>query len=70
MKGYERIKKDIIEQYHKVNNRLENINKNTEYGVYTYYQKELERLESILYKIDVNIGIIKNNNDVSKHDKF
>ena len=69
MKGYERIKKDIIDQYNKVNNRLESINKNTEYGVYTYYQKELERLESILYKIDVNISILKNNKDVSKHDK-
>ena len=69
MKGYERIKKDITEQYHKVNNRLESINKNTEYGVYTYYQKELERLESLLYKIDVNISILKNNKEVSKHDK-
>ena len=69
MKGYERIKKDIIEQYHKVNNRLENINKNTEYGVYVYYQKELERLESLLSKIDVNISILKNNKEVSKHDK-
>lgn len=69
MKGYERIKKDIINQYYKVNNRLESIDKNTEYGVYTYYQKELERLESLLSKIDVNIGIIKNNKEVSKHDK-
>ena len=69
MKGYERIKKDIIDQYYKVNNRLESINKNTEYGVYTYYQKELERLESLLYKIDVNISILKNNKEVSKHDK-
>ena len=69
MKGYERIKKDIIDQYHKVNNRLKSINKNTEYGVYTYYQKELERLENLLSKIDVNISILKNNKDVSKHDK-
>ena len=69
MKGYERIKKDIIDQYNKVNNRLESINKNTEYGVYTYYQKELERLKSILSKIDVNISILKNNKEVSKHDK-
>ena len=69
MKGYERIKKDIIDQYHKVNNRLESINKNTEYGVYIYYQKELERLENLLSKIDVNISILKNNKEVSKHDK-
>lgn len=69
MKGYERIKKDIIDQYHKVNNRLESINKNTEYGVYTYYQKELERLENFLSKIDANISILKNNKEVSKHDK-
>ena len=69
MKGYERIKKDIIDQYYKVNNRLESINKDTEYGVYVYYQKELERLESLLSKIDVNISILKNNKEVSKHDK-
>ena len=69
MKGYERIKKDIVDQYYKVNNRLESINKDTEYGVYVYYQKELERLESLLSKIDVNISILKNNKEVSKHDK-
>ena len=59
MKGYERIKKDIVDQYYKVNNRLESINKDTEYGVYRYYKNELERLENLLSIIDKNVEAIK-----------
>ena len=59
MKGYERIKEDIKNQYNKVNTRLKRVDKNTEYGVYRYYKNELERLENLLSIIDKNVEAIK-----------